>query len=161
MRGSGWVTICVLAIAAAGCSPRGAAGTAPPSAPAETVASAPAAVPVDASSAAAETPPAETPASTADAVTQAAPAAPPAAAAPPAHREERVHFSPADYSARERRLSALIANAETRDTTGETQYRAGEGRAQRQRCMTKVCIERSYAVEEAWLRRWEGAGDVR
>jgi hypothetical protein len=75
--------------------------------------------------------------------------------------EERVRFSPVDYGKRERRLEALIANAETRDTTGETQYRAREGRAQRARCTTRACIERSYAVEEAWMRKWEGSGDVR
>jgi hypothetical protein len=80
---------------------------------------------------------------------------------PPPAKAEAVQFSRADYGARERRLSALIANAETRDTTGETQYRANEGRAERQRCTTKACIERSYAVEEAWMRKWEGSGDVR
>jgi hypothetical protein len=88
----------------------------------------------------------------------AAPEPPP----PPAPAQaEPVRFSQADYGARERRLAALIANAETRDTTGETQYRANEGRAQRQRCTTKACIERSYAVEEAWMRKWEGSGDAK
>jgi hypothetical protein len=99
----------------------------------------------------------------ATATTPAAATAPASASAPatPVVAEERVRFSPVDYGKRERRLNALIANAETRDTTGETQYRAREGRAQRARCPTRACIERSYAAEEAWLRKWEGSGDER
>jgi hypothetical protein len=72
-----------------------------------------------------------------------------------------VRFSPADYAARERRLMELIVNAEDRDTSGDTQHLAAEGRAQRQRCTTRACIEQSYAAEEASLRRWEGASDIK
>ncbi|WP_372786239.1 hypothetical protein [Phenylobacterium sp.] len=130
---------------AVGCSPKPKTAAPPPAAPAAAPATTPAA-----------TPPEATP----------APEPTPAAAATPESprpepKVEAVRWSRADYGARERRLSALIANAETRDTTGETQYRASEGRAQRQRCTTKACIERSYAVEEAWMRKWEGSGDVK
>lgn len=69
-----------------------------------------------------------------------------------------VRWSRADYAKREARLSALIANAETRDTTGETQRRAAEGRAIRARCSTRACIEASYASEEAWMKQWESSG---
>jgi hypothetical protein len=141
MRGSAWVVVSVLAVIAVGCSPKPKTAAAPPPAPA------PAATPAAASP---ETPPAAEP----------TPVATPESPSSPAQAQP-VRFSLADYGARERRLSALIANAETRDTTGETQYRANEGRAQRQRCATKACIERSYAVEEAWLRRWEGSGDAK
>jgi hypothetical protein len=72
-----------------------------------------------------------------------------------------VHFSPADFPARERRINALINNAESRDTSGETQALASRARTERQRCTTKACIEQSYAAEEAHLRKWEGSGDVR
>jgi hypothetical protein len=72
-----------------------------------------------------------------------------------------VRFSPDDYPARERRIAALINNAESRDTLGETQHVAEFGRQERQRCTTKACIERSYAAEETYLRRWEGSGDVK
>lgn len=136
MRGSVWIVASVLVVAAAGCSRQPTTAAAPPPA-----AAAPAPAPAP------ETVPA----------TPAAVPLPP----PPPPREETVHYSRADYGARERRLEALIANAETRDTSGETQYRAREGRAQRERCATRACIERSYADEEAWLRRWEGSSDVR
>ena len=142
MRGSAWIVTSALALLAVGCSPKPRTAEAPPAAaPAPT----PAAVTPEAPPAAAPTP-------------VAAPQLPPP---PPPPKSEPVRFSRADYGARERRLSALIANAETRDTTGETQYRANEGRAERQRCTTKACIERSYAVEEAWMRKWEGSGDVK
>jgi hypothetical protein len=142
MRGSAWVVVSVLAVMAVGCSPKPKTAAAPPAAPA------PAATPAAASP---ETPPAAEP----------TPVATPESPPPPPAQAQPVRFSRADYGARERRLSALIANAETRDTTGETQYRANEGRAQRQRCATKACIERSYAVEEAWMRHWEGSGDLK
>jgi hypothetical protein len=87
------------------------------------------------------------------------PKAAPAPSAPPI--EAPVRFSRDDYSAHEHRLAALIANAETRDTSGETQYRANEGEAERHRCHTHACIERSYAAEESWLRIWEGSEHVR
>jgi hypothetical protein len=116
---------------AAACSPK---APAPPAAPA-----APAAPPIS-----------KEPTSTA------APAEP-AAPAPP----ETVRFSSADYAMHERRVTALINNAESRDTSGETQYVAQQGRAQRQRCATRVCIERSYAAEETHLRKWEGSSDIK
>ncbi|HEV7383642.1 MAG TPA: hypothetical protein VGN89_02100 [Phenylobacterium sp.] len=144
MRGSAWLVISVLALLAVGCSPKPRTAAAPP-----------AAAPVAA--------PAPTPAVAAPATPPAAEPTPVAAPEPPPPpaTAEPVRFSRADYGARERRLSALIANAQTRDTTGETEYRANEGRGQRQRCATKACIERSYAVEEAWMRKWEGSDDVK
>ena len=145
MRGSAWIAASALALLAVGCSPKPRTAEAPPAA-------APAAAPAPVPAAAPATPPAAEPTSVA------APELPPP---PPPPKAEPARFSRADYGARERRLSALIANAETRDTTGETQYRANQGRAERQRCTTKACIERSYAVEEAWMRKWEGSGDVR
>ncbi len=74
---------------------------------------------------------------------------------------EAVRFAPSDYSAKERRIAALINNAESRDTSGETQHVAERGRAERQHCATKACIEQSYAAEEARLRKWEGSSDIR
>ena len=153
MRGSAWVVVSVLILLAAGCSPRPKTAEATPGAtapPALVVETKPdtESLPASATPTAAE--PAQPPAPTAT------PAPPPA---PPS--EAPVRFSRADFSAHERRLAALIANAETRDTSGETQYRAEHGEAERQHCATRACIERSYAAEEAWLRHWEGSGDVR
>lgn len=145
MRGSAWIAASALALLAVGCSPKPRTAEAPPAA-------APAAAPAPVPAAAPATPQAAEP------TPVAAPQPPPP---PPPPNAEPVRFSRADYGARERRLSALIANAETRDTTGETQYRADQGHAERQRCTTKACIERSYAVEEAWMRKWEGSGDVK
>lgn len=144
MRGSVWVIASVLVVAAAGCSRQPKTAAAPPAAAAAAPAPTSAAMPVSPAAAAAPATPA------------AAPLPPP----PPPPREEAVRFSRADYGARERRLAALIANAETRDTSGETQDRAREGRAQREHCATRACVERSYAAEELWLRRWEGSSDI-
>jgi hypothetical protein len=144
MRGSAVILGLALTLAVAGCS-RPAAHTATAAAPP------PAASPTAAAPAALA--PATEPAA-------AVPAAP-AAGAPAPGSPVFVRFSPGGYPAQERRVAALIANAETRDTTGETQYRANQGRAERQRCTTKACIERSYAVEEAWMRKWEGSGEVK
>jgi hypothetical protein len=143
MRGSVWVIASVLVIAAAGCSrqPKTAAAT-----PTAAVAPAPT--------------PASVPVSPAEETAPATPAAATLPPPPPPPREDAVRYSRADYATRERRLAALIANAETRDTSGETQARADEGRAQREHCATRACIERSYAAEEMWLRRWEGSSDV-
>ncbi|HEX5264340.1 MAG TPA: hypothetical protein VFW13_12485 [Phenylobacterium sp.] len=155
MRGSAWIVVPVLVLLAAGCSPRPKtaeatpAGTAPPALVVETKPEADL-PPAPATSAAAVEPQA-TPAP--------APTAAPAPRAPPS--EAPVRFSRDDFSAHEHRLAALIANAETRDTSGETQYRAEHGEAERQHCATRACIERSYAAEEAWLRQWEGSGDAR
>ena len=80
------------------------------------------------------------------------------AAAPTPHVES---WSRADFAKRERRLAALIANAETRDGSGETQRRAEEGAYHRAHCATRACMEASYAAEEAWLKQWEGSGDAR
>lgn len=139
MRRSVWLVASILTVATAGCSPRQQTQPAPPAA---------AAPPIQPAAAAAPEP---------------APAAAPAALpeAPPAPAAEAVHFSPADYGARERRIAALISNAESRDTLGETPRIAAQGRAERQRCSTKACIEHSYAAEEAWLRKWEGSSDIR
>jgi hypothetical protein len=100
------------------------------------------------------------------------PAAPPAAEAPPPPPAEPavpaapappapVHFSPSDYGPQERRINALINNAESRDTSGETQYVAEEGYRQREHCTTRACILHAYAAEEAHLRKWEGSGDIK
>jgi hypothetical protein len=120
----------------------------------------PAAAPAASVTAAAEAPPAAAPVAPA-AEAAAVPAAAQAPAAPAAPAVQVVRFSPVDYAKRERRLNALIANAETRDTSGETQRRAEEGRYRRSRCSTRACIEASYAAEESWLRQWEGSGDVK
>lgn len=135
MRGSALILTAVLATAA--CSPK---APAPPPAPVAAVAPP---EPRDATPAAAPATPAE-----------------PAAPAPPA-APEAVRFSPADYAVHERRVTALINNAESRDTSGETEYLAQQGRAQRQRCTTRACIEKSYAAEEARLRKWEGSSDIK
>lgn len=150
MRGSAWVVVPVLAVLAGGCSPRPKTAAAP--AATSTAPATPAAVEGSAA-----------PGLNAPEPSTSGPPALAPAPAPPATTvaEARVRYSPVDYGKRERRLDALIANAETRDTTGETQYRAREGRAQRARCTTRACIERSYAAEEAWLRKWEGSGDIR
>ena len=100
------------------------------------------------------------------------PAAPPAAEAPPPPPAEPavppapappapVHISPSDYGPPERRINALINNAESRDTSGETQYVAEEGYRQREHCTTRACILHAYAAEEAHLRKWEGSGDIK
>jgi hypothetical protein len=154
MRGSAWIVIPVLVLLAAGCSPRPKTAEATPAAtapPALVVETKPEADPP----AAPATPAAVEP----EATSAPAPTAAPAPRAAPS--EAPVRFSRADFSAHERRLAALIANAETRDTSGETQYRAEHGEAERQHCATRACIERSYAAEEAWLRQWEGSGDAR
>ena len=148
MRGSVFVVVSVLALLAAGCDKLPKMGKADPPAPAAVIAPSPA--PIEAQ---AEPAPPEPSATAAPE----APAPEPSEAAPAPPKAEPVRFSRADYSARERRLAALIANAETRDTSGETQYRAQRGEAERQRCSTKACIERSFAAEEAWMRKWEGS----
>jgi hypothetical protein len=142
MRGSAliWITV---ALAAGACSQKEQKPpAAPPAAVAQPAPPAPAPAP--------ETAPLPTTPSAVEAPPPGAPAAP-----------EVVRFSPADYPAKERRITALINNAESRDTTGETQSIAGQGRAQRQHCTTKACIDRSYAAEEARLRKWEGSGDIK
>jgi hypothetical protein len=140
MRGSALLIVAVLALAGA-CSPQKpnappSAPTAPAPAPAGPQSPAPVAAPI-----AAETPP--------------------PAAGPAPTKAEAVRFSPVDYAAHERRVTALVDNAESRDTSGETQYLADQGRAERRRCATRACIERSYAAEEARLRKWEGSGDIK
>jgi hypothetical protein len=149
MRGSVWIITLSLVFAATGCSRQPKTAAAAPAVAASDPAPAAATMPLSPAAERAPAPPA------------AADLPPPPPPPPlPLPREQAVRYSPADYGARERRLAALIANAETRDTSGETQARAGEGRAQRERCATRACIERSYAAEEMWLRRWEGSSDV-
>ncbi|MFL5295137.1 MAG: hypothetical protein ACJ798_02030 [Phenylobacterium sp.] len=91
----------------------------------------------------------------------AVPAAAQTAAATPPPPVEVVHWARADYPQRERRLEALIANAETRDTLGDTHRVVAEADQRRARCATRSCIERAYAEEEAWLRQWEGSASIR
>jgi hypothetical protein len=100
-------------------------------------------------------PAAETAAQPAAAVAP-APAATPASAAP-----QVVHWAPNDWPREEHRLAALVANAETRDTLGETGKVVQQADARRKACSTRACIQRAYAEEEAWLRQWEGSADVR
>ena len=133
MRGSVWMLVSAAALSLAACSPKQSAAPAPAAPPAAAPAPAP-------------------PAPVAEAALPAAGAAP----APPPF-----HFSPGDFGAHERRVAALIANAETRDTLGETAGVTAESRYQRSRCPTKACVEKSYAAEEARLRKWEGSGDVK
>jgi hypothetical protein len=117
--------------------------TAKPAAPAPVAAVQPAAAP-------AQTPPAPA----ADA------AARPAAAVTPTAAPEVVHWNPAQWPGEEHRLAALVANAETRDTLGDTHRLVNDADARRQRCTTRACIQRAYADEEAWLRQWEGSSEV-
>ena len=152
MRRPAWVVFPVLVLLAAGCSPR------PKTTQATPAATAPPALVVE-TKPETEPPPASATPIAAEPAPPLAPTTTPAPPAPPG--EAPVRFSRTDFSAHERRLAALIANAETRDTSGETQYRAEHGEAERRHCATRACIERSYAAEEAWLRHWEGSGDVR
>lgn len=153
MRGSTWMALAVMAATVAACSPKQQATAPAPAAPV----AAPAAMPAPAPAA----PTATDQAAPATATAEATPAAEatPTAVSPPS--PEIVRFSPGDYPAQERRIDGLIANAVSRDTTGDTQREAAEARAQRARCTTRTCIKRSYAAEEARLRRWEGSSDVK
>jgi hypothetical protein len=93
----------------------------------------------------------------------AAEAAQPAAAVTPAAAPaapEVVRWVPAQWPREEHRLAALVANAETRDTLGETHRVVNDADARRQRCTTRACIQKAYADEEAWLRQWEGSNEV-
>ena len=140
------VLIAVSALALASCNAREKSAAPPAPSP-------PAAAPAPAAptESAQPTPPAETSTPPVAAPT------PSASPAPAPSRTAVVRWSPADYATRERRLAALIANAETRDGSGETQSRAAEGRYRRSHCASTACIESAYAAEEAWLRQWEGA----
>jgi hypothetical protein len=149
MRTSVWLTASVMALALVACSPKQAAA---PSPPPPAPASEPAPAPAAASAPTPESPPAGAP-TPENAAPTAGPATP-AAAAP-------YRFSPGDFGKQERRIAALIANAETRDTLGETAGIAAQGQRARERCTTRKCVEGAYAAEEARLRKWEGSGDVR
>jgi hypothetical protein len=119
----------------------------------------PAAAPAPIQAAAAPAPvaaPPEAPAADLNAIPASDQAAAPAAAAP-----QIVRWAAADWPRQEHRLAALIANAETRDTIGDTHRVVSDADARRQRCTTKACIERAYADEEAWLRQWEGSSSVK
>ncbi|HEV7384730.1 MAG TPA: hypothetical protein VGN89_07610 [Phenylobacterium sp.] len=154
MRATVWLTVSALALALAACSPKQPAAPSPPPPP---PASEPAPPPTAASAPGPESPPAAPPTPENAAPTgPAAMAAPVAPAAAPPYR-----FSSGDFPRQERRIAALIANAESRDTSGETQYLAEQGRAQRARCATRPCAEQAYAAEEARLRKWEGSGDIK
>ena len=124
------------------------AAKAKPAAPAPVAAAQPAA--------AAPAPSAEVAAQPSAAVT---PAAAPAAATAPA-APEVVRWVPAQWPREEHRLAALVANAETRDTLGETHRVVNDADARRQRCTTRACIQKAYADEEAWLRQWEGSNEI-
>jgi len=146
MRGTVLITAAALAMGLAACSPKQAASPAAPPAPAS---EAPPPLPA-ASAPAPEAPPA---APVSPETTAAMPAGP---AAEPSYR-----FSPRDFGRQERRIAALIANAESRDTLGETPHVAAEGQRARERCATRKCVEAAYAAEEARLRKWEGSSDIR
>jgi len=135
----------------------GLAGCSKPAATSATTTAATAAAPASAPA------PAAPPAATAEAAPQTGSATPAVAVAPPAPPAQpaMVRFSPHDWAAQEHRIAALVANAETRDTLGQTQQVDAQAHAQRMRCTTTACIRASYAAEEAWLRQWEGSSDVR
>jgi len=99
------------------------------------------------------------PAPAAEAAAQPA-AAVTSATAPAAAKPEVVRWNPAQWPREEHRIAALIANAETRDTLGDTHHVAADAQGRRSRCTTRACIQRAYADEERWLRQWEGSGDV-
>jgi hypothetical protein len=103
-------------------------------------------------------PPAPTAARAAETAAQPAAAVTRAPAAAPA--PEVVRWNPAQWPREEHRIAALIANAETRDTLGDTHHVAADSQARRSACTTRACIQKVYAEEEAWLRQWEGSGDV-
>lgn len=89
-------------------------------------------------------------------------AAPPETTAAPAPSAPAAKAAPRpNYAARERRLTALIANGIDRDPNGDVEYEAERARAERARCATSACVERSYARQEARLRQFEGADDIR
>jgi len=148
MRGSAAILGLALTLAAAGCSRPASHMDA-------------AAAPPPAASPAAAAPSAPAPAPAAETAAAVPAAAIPAPAAPAPAMPAAVRFSPGDYPAQERRVAALITNAETRDTLGETRQIAARAEAQRARCTSAACIKGSYAAEEARLRKWEGSGDVR
>jgi hypothetical protein len=150
MRATVLITVSALALGLGACSPKQAAAPAAtgPSAPALTVEKMPT-LPA-ASAPAPEAPPAS---ATSPETTAATPGAPPV--------EAPYRFSPGDFAKRERTIAALIANAESRDTLGQTAGVAAEGRRARERCATRRCVEAAYAAEEAKLRKWEGSSDIR
>jgi hypothetical protein len=121
--------------------------------PLAVAAAAPAATPAPA--------PAPAPATAPAAEAAASPAAAVTPVSSPAAAPEVVRWNPAQWPREEHRLAALIANAETRDTIGDTHRVVSDADARRQRCTTRACIQRVYAEEEAWLRQWEGSADVR
>ncbi len=45
--------------------------------------------------------------------------------------------------------------------TGETEQAAATAEARRAACKTQACVDRSYAAQEAALRKWEGAEAIR
>jgi hypothetical protein len=148
MRAAVWLTASVMALALAACSPKQAAA---PSPPPPAPASEPAPPPSAASAPTPENPPAGSPTPE-----NAAPTGPATPAAEPPYR-----FSPGDFGKQERRIAALIANAESRDTLGETRGIAAQGQRARERCTTRKCVEAAYSAEEARLRKWEGSGDIK
>ncbi len=154
MRGFAVMAISVLAVALAACSKKAGPTPAEP-AGAPPIAAAPAAPPPQTDTQSAITP-ATAPDASAAAPTANAPAMATPAAAPPPY-----HFSPGDFGKQEHRIAALIANAESRDGSGETQRVAFDGQRARERCATKACVEAAYAAEEAKLRKWEGSADIK
>lgn len=155
MRATVWLTVSALALALAACSPKAPTPPSPPTPPAPPSEPAP---PASAASAPGpESPQAAPPTPENAAPTgSAAPTAAVAAAAPAPFR-----FSPDDFPRQEHRIAALIANAETRDTSGETHHMDEQAHAQRLRCPTRTCVEQLYAAEEAHLRKWEGSAEIR
>jgi len=83
-------------------------------------------------------------------------ASPPQAAAPPAPPVRVITVVPA----KEQRIRSLLANAMARDPTGETEEHAAWAAGQRAACKTQACVDRSYAAQEASLRKWVGSEDI-
>jgi len=146
MRSELWAAAAAIALTCTACSKETAKAPPAPveavSAPAIAEAPAPVAAPVAAPEPAA---PAEETAVT------------PAAAPVPTARPERVITV---VPAKERRIRGLLANAMARDTTGESEHDAAEAAARRAACRTQACVDRSYAAQEASLRKWVGSEDI-
>jgi ABC-type Fe3+-hydroxamate transport system substrate-binding protein len=144
MRSEPWAAAAVIALTCAACSKE--TPKAPP-APAE----------APSSPAVAETP---APAAAAPEPAASAPTpepAPNAAVVPPPPPQRVVTVMPA----KERRIQGLLANAMARDTTGETERAAARAAARRAACATQACVDRSYAAQEASLRKWVGSEEIR
>jgi ABC-type Fe3+-hydroxamate transport system substrate-binding protein len=145
MRSEPWAAAAVIALTCAACSKE--TPKAPPS-PAEASSRPAVAEPPAPAAAAAPEPAASAPTPE---------PAPNAAVVPPPPPQRVVTVVPA----KERRIQGLLANAMARDTTGETERTAARAAARRAACATQACVDRSYAAQEASLRKWVGSEEIR